>query len=101
MDAAARIEIGLFASCRELGPVGMAADNHDIPLLVPSIITLFYFVTLASVFSGTCGIFYTDDVQKLPYISNQKIGYSPKLIVNQVSLMTVDNKYFLPCITML
>jgi len=101
VNAAARIEIGSLSGRREFRPVGMAADNHDIPLLVPFIVALFYLVPLAAVFGRAGGILYADDVEKFPDVPDQKIGYSPKLIVDQVSLMAVNDEDFLSRIPVL
>jgi hypothetical protein len=98
MDAAARIEIGSFSRCWKFGPVGVAADDHNIPLRIPFIIALFDLVAFAPVFCGTSRIFHTNDMKEFPYVPDQDIGYSPQLIVDQVSLMTMYNEDLLFCV---
>ena len=73
VNAASGVKIGCFTGRRKFWSVCMAADNHNITLLIPFIVALFYLVPFCAVFRWTCSIFYTHDMQELPYVAYQNV----------------------------
>ncbi len=79
----------------------MTADEHDIVVRVPPVIVFFHLMASCSALGRAGRIFDPQDMHKPPEIPDHKKGKKPELIVDEISLMTVDHKNLLAGLPML